>query len=96
VRTTFGTRREVIQDVCSLIYRSRVVICDFSGRNPNVFYEAGIAHTLGKVVIPIVQNAEDIPFDLRHIRFIRYLNNNEGRQVLADAITEKLRSIVGR
>jgi hypothetical protein len=43
-----------------------------------------------------VQNAEDIPFDLRHIRFIRYLNNNEGRQVLADAITEKLRSIVGR
>jgi hypothetical protein len=36
----------VIQDVVSLIDRSRVVICDCTGRNPNVFYEIGIAHTL--------------------------------------------------
>jgi hypothetical protein len=34
----------VIQDVVSLIDRSRVVICDCTGRNPNVFYEIGIAH----------------------------------------------------
>jgi hypothetical protein len=61
---------EVIQDVFSLIYRSRVVICDFTGRNPNVFYEAGIAHTLGKTVIPIVQNKNDVPFDLGHIRYM--------------------------
>ena len=38
----------VIQDVFSLIFRSFIVVCDFSGKNPNVFYEAGIAHTLGK------------------------------------------------
>jgi hypothetical protein len=86
---------EVIQDVFSLIYRSRVVVCDFSGRNPNVFYEAGIAHTLGKLVIPIVQNDADIPFDLRHIRFIKYLNNGEGRSALTQQVAEKLRSIVG-
>jgi hypothetical protein len=43
---------EIIQDVFSLLYRSRAVICDFSGRNANVFYEAGIAHTLGRDVIP--------------------------------------------
>lgn len=85
---------EVIQDVFSLIYRSRAVICDFSGRNPNVFYEAGIAHTLGKLVIPIVQNDTDIPFDLRHLRFIKYLNNGEGRQVLRDQVSEKLRTII--
>src|SRR6185312_11340551 len=86
---------EVIQDVFSLIYRSRVVICDFSKRNPNVFYEAGIAHTLGKPVIPIVQNPEDIPFDLRHIRFIKYHDNGEGRETLKSAIEQKLRSIIG-
>lgn len=28
----------VIQDVFSLIFRSYVVVCDFSGRNANVFY----------------------------------------------------------
>jgi hypothetical protein len=41
----------IIQDIVSLIDRSRVVICDCTGRNPNVFYEIGIAHTLGREVI---------------------------------------------
>lgn len=87
---------EIIQDVFSLIYRSRIVICDFTGRNPNVLYEAGIAHTLGKTVIPIVQNVEDIPFDLRHIRLIKYVDNGEGRRALKNELTEKLeRTISG-
>ena len=86
---------EVIQDVFSLIYRSRVVVCDFTGRNPNVFYEAGIAHTLGKTVIPIVQNAEDIPFDLRHFRYIKYHDNNEGREALKSELSRKLKLLVG-
>src|SRR3989344_4808009 len=58
----------IIQDVVALIDRSRIVICDCTGRNPNVFYEAGIAHTLGREVILITQNEQDIPFDLRHLR----------------------------
>ena len=41
----------IIQDIVALIDRSRVVICDCTGRNPNVFYEIGIAHTLGREVI---------------------------------------------
>lgn len=86
---------EVVQDVFSLIYRSRVVVCDFSTRNPNVFYEAGIAHTLGKPVIPIVQNPEDIPFDLRHLRFIKYHDNGEGREKLKRDVAQKLRAIIG-
>jgi hypothetical protein len=86
---------EVVQDVFSLIYRSRVVICDFSKRNPNVFYEAGIAHTLGKHVIPIVQNPEDIPFDLRHLRFIKYLDNGEGREKLKRDVAQKLGTTIG-
>ncbi|XHR30865.1 MAG: hypothetical protein ACFUZC_09930 [Chthoniobacteraceae bacterium] len=69
---------EVIQDVVSLIDHSRIVICDCSTRNPNVFYEIGIAHTLGREVILITQSDDDIPFDLRHLRYIKYLNNGEG------------------
>ena len=72
----------VIQDVFQLIWRSFIVVCDFTGKNPNVFYEAGIAHTLGKHVIPITQIADDIPFDLRHHRYIQYLNNDEGNKKL--------------
>ena len=48
-----------------------------TGRFPNVFYEARIAHTLGREVILITQNENDIPFDLRHLRYVRYLNNAE-------------------
>jgi len=80
----------VIQDVFSLIFQSYIVVCDFSGKNPNVFYEAGIAHTLGKHVIPITQNPDDIPFDLRHHRYAKYLNNAEGRTVLQAELEARL------
>jgi hypothetical protein len=83
----------IIQDIVSLIDRSRVVICDCSGRNPNVFYEIGIAHTLGREVILITQSASDIPFDLRHLRFIPYLNNGEGRKGLTSSLEARLRTL---
>lgn len=80
----------VIQDVVSLIDRSSIVICDCTGRNPNVFYEIGIAHTLGREVILITQSDADIPFDLRHLRFVPYLNNNEGLGALAARLQPRL------
>jgi hypothetical protein len=85
----------IIQDVVALIDRSRVVVCDCSGRNPNVFYEAGIAHTLGREVIFITQSEQDIPFDLRHLRYIRYLNNAEGRASLTEALQARIKTILG-
>jgi len=84
----------IIQDVVSLIDRSRVVICDLSGRNPNVFYEAGISHTLGREVILITQHADDVPFDLRHIRYITYLNNMEGLGQLQHQLSDRMRTIL--
>ncbi|RYZ69557.1 MAG: hypothetical protein EOP09_07475 [Proteobacteria bacterium] len=83
----------VIEDVFSMIYRSRVVVCDFTGRNPNVFYEAGIAHTLGRDVIPIVQNKEDIPFDIRHHRYLEYKNTRSGLKVLKNRLSERFRTL---
>lgn len=84
----------IIQDVVSLIDRSRIVICDLSGRNPNVFYEAGISHTLGREVILITQHAEDVPFDLRHIRYVTYLNNAEGLAQLQRQLTDRMQTIL--
>ena len=59
-----------MHDILELISTSKVIICDLSGKNPNVFYEAGIAHTLGKEVILITQHESDVPFDLRPLRYI--------------------------
>jgi hypothetical protein len=81
----------IVQDIFELICCSSIVIVDFSGKNPNVFYEVGIAHTLGKHVIPITQHMEDIPFDLRHHRVILYLNNKEGLDELRSKIEGRLR-----
>jgi hypothetical protein len=84
----------VIQDVVSLIDRASLLVCDCTGRNPNVFYEIGIAHALGKKVILITQSESDVPFDLRHLRFLRYLNNGEGISGLTQAVAARMRSLV--
>jgi hypothetical protein len=60
-----------------------------------VFSEAGIAHTLGREVILITQSEHDIPFDLRHLRYVKYLNNTEGLAVLAVALQRRIQTILG-
>lgn len=86
----------IIQDVVSLISKARIVICDLTGRNANVFYEMGIAHSLGKDVIMITQSAADVPFDVAHIRHIRYLPNGEGISSLIEDVTRRLTGIQTR
>ena len=83
----------IIQDVFDLICRSRVVVSDCTRRNPNVFYETGIAHTLGRDVILITQSPDDIPFDLTHLRYVPYLNNAEGLRKLRAQLTSKLKEV---
>jgi hypothetical protein len=82
-----------IQDIFELIYCSRIVVVDFSGRNPNVMYETGVAHTLGKHVIPITQSIDDVPSDLRHHRVLKYLPNNEGYGLLQAKLEARLRQL---
>ncbi len=67
-RMTSGRNSTFIQDIFDLIFRAHVVISDFSGKNPNVMYETGIAHCLGRTVVPISQHKSDIPSDLGHHR----------------------------
>ena len=86
----------LVNDVVALIARSKVVICDLTGRNANVFYEAGIAHTLGRDVVLITQSSDDVPFDLRHHRFIKYLANDEGLVVLRQTLAGRLDTLMAR
>jgi hypothetical protein len=83
-----------IQDIFDLIFCSRIVIVDFSERNPNVMYETGIAHTLGKIVIPITQSTNDIPSDLGHHRALKYLPNDEGYRNLSNELYKRIKTIM--
>lgn len=62
----------IMEDIWTSINQSRIIIAELTGKNPNVFYETGIAHTVGKEVILLTQLMEDVPFDLRHLRCIVY------------------------
>ena len=64
--------RPIMEDIWQCINEARLVIADLTGRNPNVFYETGVAHTVGKEVVLITQLMEDVPFDLQYLRCIEY------------------------
>ena len=83
----------IIQDVVALIDEAAIVICDCTGKNANVFYEMGIAHSYGKEVIIITQNPADIPFDIAHLRHIRYLGNDQGLAQLEAELTARIRAL---
>lgn len=72
------TTTEIIEDIWEYINKARIIVADVTGRNSNVFYELGIAHTVGKPVIILTQNENDIPFDLRHWRYFKYVDNENG------------------
>lgn len=64
----------ILQRIYDEITRADIVVADMTGRNPNVFYEAGFAHGVGKQVILVTQKGDEIPFDLKHYPFVIYEN----------------------
>ena len=91
VKEIYGPR-QIVDDVFSTIAQSSLVICDLTGRNPNVLYETGLAHALNRDVIMIVQDDQDFPFDLGHIRYVQYLQNREGLEKLKEDLSESIRA----
>lgn len=85
----------ILEDIWIHILKSKVVIADVSSRNPNVFYEIGIAHTVGRSVIVITQDKTDIPFDIAQFRYFVYSDNAQGWDTLRKNIASALRSIIG-
>ncbi len=78
-------------EICS----SEIIIADLTDKNANVFYELGIAHTLGKETILITQDPEFVPFDLRHLKYIEYKNTGRGLKDLKQNIKATIRGIRG-
>ena len=67
----FGAGK-IMDQVWSGISAAKVLVAELTTRNPNVFYELGLAHALKKPVVLISSNEADVPFDLKHIRVIYY------------------------
>jgi len=85
---------DVMLDVFISIQKARVIIAEITGRNANVFYELGIAHTLGKDVVLLTQNEDHIPFDIRRFRHCIYTNDGPGYMMLRKYLKESIVSIL--
>jgi len=81
-----STSGVIIGEVWAALNNCKFVIAEITGGNDNVFYELGIAHTLNKPAILITQakRPSDVPFDIRHLRYIQYENTVEGGAKLRD------------
>lgn len=65
----------ILERIYNQIWKADLVIADLSERNPNVFYEVGYAHAIGKTTVLLTRKAEDIPFDLKHFPHIVYADS---------------------
>lgn len=88
----FGTGK-IIDQIWRGINDAKILLADLTSKNPNVFYELGLAHALNKPVVLVAGKHEDVPFDLRHIRVIYYeLDDPFWGQKLLDKVAENILS----
>ena len=87
----------IVEQIWQSTQDADILLADMTGRNPNVFYELGLAHAISKPVILISDNVEDIPFDIRSLRVIKYDKNqvNWGT-VLLEEITKAISEVLER
>lgn len=84
----------ITEDIVNYIEMADFVITDISGNNPNVMFELGWA--LAKDKKPIVIRQQDdpnkVPFDVRDIRYISYINSWSGIERLYRDICKFLKT----
>lgn len=97
----FQPNQNIMESVWTYINQARIVIVDVSDKNPNVFYELGICHTLGKQVILIcdedsLKNDYEarLPFDIGGIHAIFYKNRGNGMNELVDKLKYNIRASI--
>lgn len=62
----------ILSHIIKEMLSSEIVVANVSGRNPNVFYELGIAHAFGKKVILVSRSKNDISFDISNVQVVIY------------------------
>jgi hypothetical protein len=88
----FGTGK-IMDQIWRGIAAADILVAELTSKNPNVFYELGLAHALEKPVVLVSSNQEDVPFDLRHIRVILYDQNDPfWGQKLVDKLADNIQS----
>lgn len=67
----------ILSHIIASILQANIIIANIDGRNPNVFYELGICHTIGKAVIIISNMNDKLPFDINAKNIIFYTDSTD-------------------
>lgn len=73
---------DIFSQIIRYIVKANIIIANIDSKNPNVFYELGIAHTLGKRIILISNRNDSIPFDIQQYRILFYQDLNSLKEML--------------
>lgn len=91
---------DMIEEIWKSINEAAFILADISDNNPNVFYEVGICHTLGKKMIPICDEdslekdyKNHLPFDLNTRYTIFYKNTAPGGNDLVKKIEKSVKEL---
>jgi hypothetical protein len=79
---------DLSNNVWNSMVRAGLIICEISAPNPNVFYELGLAHAMGKDCFLLFQKNIPQPADIRGAHYYAYdLNDLAGaRKNLSDEL----------
>lgn len=81
----------IIQDIAREIREASLVIADITPDNPNVFYEVGYAHGIGKTTILLSDRRRDkLPFDVSGFRTLFYDNTIGGKSAVESNLVRHL------
>ncbi len=84
----------IIEDIVRSIRESSFVIADMTPDNPNVFYEVGYAHGIGKPTILLSDRRRDkLPFDVSGFRTLFYDNTIGGKKAVEESLTKHLENM---
>ena len=87
------SKPRIMDDIWKSIRAARLVVAELTGKNPNVLYEVGLAQAIGKPVIILTRNEDDVPFDLKALRYLFYQTDNP---FWGEDLKEQLKSMVGK
>lgn len=85
--------KPIMTTILEMVQKAEIIVADLTGRNPNVFYELGIAHSRKDNIIIITQNPDDVPLDLKHLRYIFYENTLTGAENLRLSLIETIKTL---
>lgn len=86
-------RENIVKGILEALNKANVVIADLTDKNPNVFYELGVRHTLTNRTILIAQSEQHIPFDLRPYPTTFYSKSLTNIEEFKNDIRKKLEDI---